>query len=85
MTLAPRRTRLGIYVAPRCYGCEEARRLAGEAAARFPDVDVRVIDLADGPPPESVVAVPAYLMNGAVISLGNPRPEDLFARLEGGP
>ena len=81
---APPRPRLEVYVARHCRGCEEARRLAGQAAARFPDVDVRVIDLADGPPPEPVAAVPTYVMDGAVIALGNPRPEDLFTRLERG-
>ena len=84
MMLAPRRPRLEVYVARHCSGCEEARRLAGEAAARFPDADVRVIDLEDGPPPEPVAAVPTYVMNGAVIALGNPRPEDLFVHLESG-
>jgi hypothetical protein len=59
-------------------------RLAEEAAARYPTIVVRVIDLDQldgGPPPDPVVAVPTYLLNGRVISLGNPYPEDLFARL----
>jgi hypothetical protein len=58
--------------------------LAKEAAARYPTIVVRVIDLDQldgGPPPDPVVAVPTYLLNGTVISLGNPYPEDLFARL----
>jgi hypothetical protein len=33
------------------------------------------------PPPDPVVAVPTYLLNGRVVSLGNPYPEELFARL----
>ena len=81
---APRRSRLEVYVARHCGGCDEARRLADEVAVRFPDLDVRVIDLADGPSPEPVAAVPTYVMDGAVIALGNPRPEDLFTRLERG-
>jgi hypothetical protein len=58
--------------------------LAKEAAARYPTIVVRVIDLDQlegGPPPDPVVAVPTYLLNGRVISLGNPYLEDLFARL----
>ncbi len=38
--------------------------------------------LADGsPPPDAVVAVPTYVLNGRVVWLGNPYPEELFARL----
>jgi alkyl hydroperoxide reductase subunit AhpF len=75
---------LDVYVSSECPNCGEAARLAEEAAVRYPDVVVRVIDLdqLDGnPPPDPVVAVPTYLLNGRVVSLGNPYPEDLFARL----
>jgi alkyl hydroperoxide reductase subunit AhpF len=77
--------RLDVYVSGECLNCEEAVQLAEEAATRYPNVDVRVIDLdeLDGnPPPEPVVAVPTYLLNGRVVSLGNPYAEDLFARLK---
>ena len=73
-----------VYVSSECPNCGEAVRLAAEAAARYPHVVVQVIDLRqlDGkPPPERVVAVPTYLLNGRVVSLGNPYPEELFARL----
>ncbi len=72
-----------MYVSSECLNCGEAVRLAEEAAVRYPDVVVRVIDLdLDGsPPPDPVVAVPTYLLNGRVVSLGNPYPEELFARL----
>jgi hypothetical protein len=62
----------------------QAVSLADEAAARYPDVVVRLIDLDElggNPPPDPVVAVPTYLLNGRVVSLGNPYPEELFARL----
>jgi len=75
--------RLEVYVSSQCLNCGEAVRLAEEAAARYPNVGVRVIDLdEDGsPPPDPIVAVPTYLLDGQVISLGNPYPEELFARL----
>ena len=75
--------RLDVYVSTECLNCVEAVTLAEEAAARYPSVSVRVIDLdLDGnPPPDLVVAVPTYVLNGRVISLGNPYPEELFARL----
>ena len=74
---------LEVYVGQHCPNCGEALRLAEEAAACFPGVVVRVIDLdqAATPPPEAVVAVPTYLLDGRVVSLGNPCPEELFARL----
>jgi hypothetical protein len=74
-----------VYVSRHCPNCGEARRLAEEAATRFPGVAVRVIDLdrTPAPTPEGVVAVPTYLLDGRVVSLGNPDPEELFARLHG--
>jgi alkyl hydroperoxide reductase subunit AhpF len=75
--------RLEVYVSSQCLNCDEAVRLAEEAAARYPHVVVRVVDLdlVGSPPPDPVVAVPTYLLNGRVVSLGNPYPEELFARL----
>ncbi|MGH3717124.1 MAG: thioredoxin family protein [Micromonosporaceae bacterium] len=76
------RPRLEVYVSSHCRTCGEAQRLAQEAATRFPSVDVRVIDLdGGGPVPEVVVAIPTYVMDGGVVWLGNPAPEELFARL----
>jgi alkyl hydroperoxide reductase subunit AhpF len=77
--------RLEVYVSAECPTCGEAVRLAHESAARYPDIVVRVIDLAElqGPPPDPVVAVPTYVLNGQVVSLGNPYAEELFARLQG--
>ena len=75
--------RLEVYVSRQCLNCDEAVRLAGEAADRYPNVVVRVVDLdlVGSPPPDPVVAVPTYVLNGRVVSLGNPYPEELFARL----
>jgi alkyl hydroperoxide reductase subunit AhpF len=83
---ADKTPRLEVYVSSECLNCGEAVRLAAEAAARYPNVVVRVIDLDQlngSPPPDPVVAVPTYLLNGRVVSLGNPYPEELFARLHG--
>jgi hypothetical protein len=84
---AARPQRLDVYVAAHCTGCSEAYRLAAAVARRFPRLRVRVIDVARPggaePIPEWLVAVPTYALDGAVISLGNPAPEALFARIEG--
>ena len=75
--------RLDVYVSSVCLNCGEAVGLAEETAARYPNVMVRVIDLdqVGSPPPDPVVAVPTYVLNGRVVSLGNPYPEELFGRL----
>jgi hypothetical protein len=74
---------LEVYVSSACLNCAEAVRLAEEAATRYPGVVVRVVDLETDriPPPDPVVAVPTYVLDGQVVSLGNPDPEQLFARL----
>jgi hypothetical protein len=67
--------RLEVYVSRECLNCDEALSLAEEAAARYPNVAVRVVDLdqlAGSPPPDPVVAVPTYVLNSQVVSLGNP-------------
>ena len=66
---------LDIYVAPACTGSETARRLAvALRALALPDVEVRLIDLSEPGVvrPPAVFAVPTYLLDGRVLSLGNP-------------
>ena len=69
---------LQIYVAPDCSPCTEARAIACEMQARFPWVHVQLVEV-DGKRelPPRVVATPTYLLDGKVISLGNPRRERL--------
>jgi hypothetical protein len=49
-----------------------------------PEVEVRLIDITVPGirRPENVFAVPTYLLNGKVCSLGNPDSEKLIAQLE---
>ncbi len=76
---------LDVYLTRYCFGCAEALRLAELAARRFPAVSVRVVDLERQPEarPEDLVAVPTYVLDGRIVSLGNPRQRDLFRQLEG--
>ena len=74
---------LQIVVASDCFGCEEALRLQREVLERFPELPVELIDIeaeADKKP-AAVVAVPSYLIDGKIIFVGNPRFEELSARL----
>ncbi len=78
-----RMPRLEIYVVPGCASCIEARRI-GQRVKQLPNMDVRVVEIGAGEtPPDAVVAVPTYLLDGQVISLGNPDPRALIARLAG--
>ncbi len=74
---------LKILITDHCFGCEEAIRLFHELRNLMPHLSVELLDLdAEGAvPPEGVVAVPAYLLDGQTIFLGNPRIEKLLERL----
>ena len=74
--------RLDIYIAEHCENCQEALRLA-ELARATPGVEVRVINLdtTTEAVPARVIATPTYLLDGRVVSLGNPRRDDLLRML----
>ena len=72
-------TLLQIVVSNDCPTCEESRIVALEMRERFPALQVDLIDLDAGHAvPDGVVATPTYLLDGTVVSLGNPHPEDLI-------
>ncbi|HEX9037871.1 MAG TPA: thioredoxin family protein [Ktedonobacterales bacterium] len=75
--------RLDIYIADHCENCQESLRLAALARTSAPGVDVRVINLdttSDAIPPR-VIATPTYMLDNRVVSLGNPRPDELLRLL----
>jgi hypothetical protein len=76
---------LRIYIAPGCAGCRTALALDEAVRHARPDHPVEVIDLADHPDaalPPGVIGTPTYLLDGAVISLGNPAWDELLRRLD---
>lgn len=75
---------LKIYIAENCWGCDEAREIAAQIAAAYPPLSVQVIDLngADVDKPDEVFATPTYMLNGRVVSLGNPSFAALRALVE---
>lgn len=77
---------LEVFVTEGCEACDHARSLAPRVAEEFDDVEVDVIDIEATPErvPPAVFAVPSFLWNGAVISLGNPSWEQLTTHLTGG-
>jgi hypothetical protein len=81
---------LEIYIAESCFGCERAREIASKVRAwQLPHVTVHLRDLNDRDVvrPDRVFAVPTYLLDGLVISLGNPDVRNLYRVLtsEGAP
>lgn len=77
VTYQPEKTaELVIYVAQHCPVCRYAFEVADDIRERFPDVDLRVVDLETTTEkvPEHVFATPTYILDGRVWSLGNPSP-----------
>ncbi len=72
---------LQVYVSQDCWSCRETAQIIAEVAAQFPNVRVEVLDAAVTPFPDNVFAVPTYLLNGRVISMGNPTRQELRDKL----
>lgn len=64
--------KLQVFISDDCWSCAESRRIVTEIAPQFPDVEVELLDMNSSKRPETVFAAPTYLLNGRVISLGNP-------------
>lgn len=75
---------LQIYVLPHCIGCDTARHIAERVRnLELSHVDTQLIDLSrpHTARPTNVFAVPTYVLNGAVVSRGNPDIDWLLAQL----
>ena len=73
---------LQVYISQDCWTCAETVRIVQDVSPQFPDVIVEILDTKDTPMPEGVFAVPTYLLNGRIISLGNPTRQELKQKLE---
>jgi glutaredoxin len=72
---------LTVYISDDCYSCEETLRILDEVRLQFPVLEVTLVDTQREPMPEAVFAVPTYVLNGKVVSLGNPNRIVLAERL----
>ncbi|VAW30915.1 hypothetical protein MNBD_CHLOROFLEXI01-1744 [hydrothermal vent metagenome] len=72
---------LTVYISDDCYSCEETLRILDEIRLQFPALEVTLVDTQREPMPEGVFAVPTYLLNGKVVSLGNPNRTVLAEKL----
>ncbi|MCC9077533.1 thioredoxin family protein [Litorilinea aerophila] len=72
-----------IYVAEHCETCHYAHEVANLIRTHYPQVTLRVVDIehTDEVIPEAVFAIPTYLLNGKVWSLGNPSTEKVMETL----
>ncbi len=68
---------LTVYIADDCWSCVETRRILDDVMPLFPNTLLNLVNTATQPLPENVFAVPTYLLNDKVISLGNPTREAL--------
>lgn len=75
---------LDVFVEADCRFCGTSQAIADDLARRYPQLVVRVVDVAEAGAevPESLVAVPTYMLDGRVVSLGNPLVDDLAALIE---
>ena len=77
--------RLEVYVDDECLACSRSLAVAAQVQDAFPDVDVAVLrpDSDEGAHRHLVAAVPTYILNGRVISLGNPTLAELSDAIVG--
>lgn len=75
---------LEIYVEAGCSSCGRAFELASQVSQRYPGFAVEVVDISDTEKtlPDAVFAVPTYVLDGAVVSLGNPSECELSRMIE---
>jgi alkyl hydroperoxide reductase subunit AhpF len=78
------RPELEIFIEATCPMSEEAHRLAVRVRQRVPEIRVSIIDISSTQAtiPAHVFAVPAFVLNGATISLGNPSEGQLMEKLK---
>ncbi len=79
-----RRGTLDVFVSAHCWQCPESRDIAQEMEKEFVPLGVRVIDLdePDAQKPVSVFAVPTFLLNGKVVSIGTPSRDALRLQIQ---
>ena len=74
---------LEVYVARHCFGYKEATKLVGEIGQSLPGLQVIMTvidDVAEGDLPD-IPATPSYFLDGRLLFLGNPRLEELVAKI----
>lgn len=74
---------LEVFVEADCSRCQRALRLAEDVDDRYPELSVRVIDINEpAGQRDDVFAVPTFILDGRVVSLGNPKQSFLRSEIE---
>lgn len=77
------RLELHVYIEKGCEQCERAVQLAQEIDNGYSRLAVSVIDVGESAVrPDDVFAVPTFMLNGRVFSLGNPQETHLRQEIE---
>lgn len=73
---------LALFIEAGCSSCELAIEVAERAREQYPRLDVKVVDIgvSSEQQPRSVFAVPTFVLDGELVSLGTPS-WDLLAPL----
>ncbi|MDX1414523.1 MAG: hypothetical protein R3293_10055 [Candidatus Promineifilaceae bacterium] len=74
--------KLQVYINDDCWSCDESRRIVAEIVPQFPQITVELLDLGSSKLPEYIFAVPTFVLDGRVISLGNPHRDDLRRQIQ---
>ena len=70
--------KLQVFVKTDCDICSRARQLAQQADERFPNLVVDIVDMNEADlERDDVFAVPTFVLEGRVLSLGNPQESEL--------
>lgn len=66
---------LRIFVTQDCPTCAESHIIAHRIRQNYPDLSVEVIDVMSQQDvvPEAIFATPTFMLNNRVVSLGNPK------------
>jgi len=75
---------LQVYVSADCETCVRAREISEALFGAYPGISVEIVDVGRaeaGEVPDAVIAVPTYLLDGVVVSLGNPNLASLREKL----
>lgn len=75
---------LQVFVSSDCESCVRAREIGQALLGAYPGIAVEIVDVNEPlgrPLPDAVVAVPTYLLDGVVLSLGNPHLASLREKL----
>ena len=80
---ADHQAELEVFVEADCSLCQRALRLAEDVDERYPELSVRVIDISEpAGQRDDVFAVPTFILDGRVVSLGNPKQSFLRSEIE---